>query len=230
MRPNKDELDLRESLGWYIEDGSQRLGDASIRWLARQPQLPVLLLKLAQKAPRRMKPVFDEGSRTADSAIERNQEENTQKRKLCADDGSRKKAKSDISKKCAEKDNYVPPEPGQIHDDVEAQKAIAQATFNKITNQLSATSQPSQKAVHDDTADVAMAECVSEPGQAEDKVEAPEAVEVRDLKHGDKPSQPSAALPVLQAASHNESTKVETAECGSGRKPTSGVSEKYFEY
>jgi len=102
MRPNKNELDLREHVAFYIGEGGQKLGEGSIRWLAREQRLEDLLLKLAHKASSRMEPIFKKALCITTSATKRKHEETARERELYGGHGRGKRTKIDMKNKFAE--------------------------------------------------------------------------------------------------------------------------------
>ena len=102
MRPNKNELDLREHVAFYIGEGGQKLGEGSIRWLAREQRLEDLLLKLAHKASSRMEPIFKKALCITTSATKRKHEETARERELYGGHGRGKRTKIDMNNKFAE--------------------------------------------------------------------------------------------------------------------------------
>ncbi len=102
MRPNKNELDLREHVAFYIGEGGQKLGEGSIRWLVREQRLEDLLLKLAHKASSRMEPIFKKALCITTSATKRKHEETARERELYGGHGRGKRTKIDMNNKFAE--------------------------------------------------------------------------------------------------------------------------------
>jgi len=102
MRPNKNELDLRGHVAFYIGEGGQKLGEGSIRWLAREQRLEDLLLKLAHKASSRMEPIFKKALCITTSATKRKHEETARERELYGGHGRGKRTKIDMNNKFAE--------------------------------------------------------------------------------------------------------------------------------
>lgn len=102
MRPNKFELELREHVAFYIGEGSQKLDDASIRWLARDERTKDLILLLAQKATFKMEAILKEASCAAASATKRKHEENAREKELYGGHGRSKRTKVDKNNEYAE--------------------------------------------------------------------------------------------------------------------------------
>ena len=102
MRPNKFELELREHVAFYIGEGGQKLGEGSIRWLAREERLEDLILKLADKASSRMEPMLKKALCIATSATKRKHEETAREKELYGGHRRSKRTKVDMNIKFAE--------------------------------------------------------------------------------------------------------------------------------
>lgn len=102
MRPNKFEVELRGHVAFYIGEGSQKLREGSIRWLAREQRLKDLLFVLAHKASFKMQPMLKEALCIATSARKRKHEENALEKELYGKHGRGKRTKVDMNNKFAE--------------------------------------------------------------------------------------------------------------------------------
>ena len=74
-QPNRADLRLRSQVAFYMGEGPLKLSDPSFRWLAKDDRVKLCVLTLAEKAPARMQPIFEEAALVAASARERNREE-----------------------------------------------------------------------------------------------------------------------------------------------------------
>ncbi len=102
MRANKFELDLRDHIAFYIGEGGQKLGEGSLKWLARDQRLKDLLFVLAQKASVKMQPMLKEALCVATSAKKRKHEETAREKELYGGLGRRKRTKVDMINEFAE--------------------------------------------------------------------------------------------------------------------------------